>query len=89
MPSGDLSHRLFLTQRFFHNLIALLRVPPTRFGHLCPPGRSPRLSMAILLSLIPCSESRGTRHAQAEQFVGDSVATELEKSGFIVRLYKQ
>jgi len=29
------------------------------------------------------------KSAQAEQFVDNSVAGELEKSGFIVRLYKQ
>ena len=34
MPSGDLSYRLFLTQCFSDNLIALLGAPPTRFGHL-------------------------------------------------------
>jgi len=34
MPSGDLSYRLFLTQGFSDNLIALLGAPPTRFGHL-------------------------------------------------------
>ena len=33
MTSGDLPHRFFLTQRFFDDLVALLRVPSTRFGH--------------------------------------------------------
>ena len=42
MPSGDLSYRLFLTQRFFDDLIALLGVPSTRFGHrFLPAGLQP------------------------------------------------
>lgn len=56
------AHRLFLTQRFFDNLVALLGVPSTRFGHLFLPAGSPSLHMAFILSLIPCSESAGTRH---------------------------
>src|SRR5882672_10374117 len=41
MPSSDLSHWLLLAQRLFHNLVALLCVPSTRFGHLFPPAGSP------------------------------------------------
>jgi len=59
MPSCNLPQRLLLTERFFHNLVALLSGPPTRLGHLFLLA-VPSLSMAILLSLIPCSESGGT-----------------------------
>src|SRR5882762_4332615 len=41
MPSSDLSHWLLLAQRLFHDLVALLCVPSTRFGHLFPPAGSP------------------------------------------------
>src|SRR5258705_10764315 len=41
MPSSDLSHLLLLAQRLFHDLVALLCVPSTRFGHLFPPAGSP------------------------------------------------
>jgi hypothetical protein len=52
MPSSNLPQRFLLTERFFHNLVALLRRPPTRLGHLFLPA-VPSLSMAISLSLIP------------------------------------
>src|SRR5512147_948826 len=68
MPSGDLPHGLFLTQRFFDDLVTLLGVPSTRFGHLFLPAGSPSLHMAILLSLSPCSESDGTRPYVNEHF---------------------
>src|SRR5215475_3800389 len=41
MPSGDLSNWLFLAQRLFDDLVTLLRVPPTRFGHLVLPASLP------------------------------------------------
>src|ERR1051325_6525753 len=41
MPSGYLPYGLFLTQCFFDNLVALLRAPPTWFGHLSLPAGSP------------------------------------------------
>ena len=60
MPSSNLPQRFLLTERFFHNLVALLRRPPTRLGHLFL-SAVPSLSMAISLSLIQCSESGRTR----------------------------
>ena len=53
MPSSNLPHRLFLTERFFHNLVALLPRPPTRFGHLFLPTGFPALSMAISTLTYP------------------------------------
>src|SRR5260370_31563322 len=64
MPSSDLSHWLLLAQRLFHNLVALLCVPSTRFGHLFPPAGSPAFLWPSYshLSRLPNLMIRATAH---------------------------
>jgi hypothetical protein len=79
MPSSNLPQRFLLTERFFHNLVALRRRPPTRLGHWFLPA-VPSLSMAISLSPIQCSESGGTRQGKPRILPGAEARTQFSRN---------
>ena len=51
--------------------------------------RAPYVSLPTVQTMLNFANHPAGKSAKAEQFVDNSVIVELEKSGFIDRLYKQ